>query len=1159
VAAVFRAIGNQSAGAASQAVAWPVHVAGDLGILVIETGGEGTTLTPPAGWLAVTGSPVTDVASAAGSKLQVWYRFAASAAEANVNTGDSGDHQVARIVTFRGVDPTTPFDATPVTGVKTTASTTVTWDSITTVTNGALIVLIATRPDDTTSVTTFGAVTNANLTNITERGEGGSNAGHGGGFVIVTGTKATAGATGTSTCTTTVSVTNAEITIALRPQPEILPPLLRFDRVNYVRNSAALGSVTGTPGTAPKYWSVVTGAGISSQIVANGIDVNGREYVDIRLFGTGTGSFDNGVYIEDIAPAVIGDPWNGSAFVSLVSGTVPSQFQIVLRELTAGGSLTGAIGNTLSGITGTSSRYQVGRVLVGGATTRAALWLQCSITNAQSIDFTFRVAGPQLSYGSTSTQTYAATYDVVLPRQFHTPTVTQSAASQQIAPALLSEGNTLYTPTATPGAVSRTPALLTETSTLYTPSVSAAAPTQSIAPALLSDGDTLYTPTSAATYSVAPALHTNTSTLYTPSRSTAYSVAPSLHTNSSTLYTPSVAPTTSVAPALLTDGDTLYAPTATPGAVFAAPALLASSTVLYTPSRTTSVSVQPALHTNTNTLYTPTAASKVSVAPALLSDGDTLYAPTSSVGPVSVTPSLLTNTSTLYTPSVSTGAAPPQSVTPSLYTNTSVLYTPTSTTAYSLAPALLTNASTLYAPTSVPGSVSRVPSLLTNTSTLYNPTSAATYSVQPSLYSNTPTFYTPSVAFDLRVQISWIEITPIQGVNIAPLLLSNGNTLYAPTSSVGPVSRTPDLLTNTSVLYAPTTALTYSLTPALLSDGDTFYTPTVYTFGSLAPALLTNTSVLYTPTRTTGPVSRTPALLTNTSVLYTPTTVYVVPPALLTNSNAHYAPTVRPTTAVAPALLTNTSTLYAPTRSATVSVAPALLNNSSTLYTPTRSTTVSVAPALLTDGDTLYTPVVSDIKLVAPALLTNSSVVYVPTRTAGPASRQPDLLGNASALYVPGRTTGPVSRAPALYVDPDVIPAPIVTAGQQRSPALLSNTSNLYPASSSASYSIYFADYVVSGYWDPDYSSTVGVSSNTFFSPTIGGLYSAYIDSLVNGSNIYAPFAFFPGIPSALVVVLGPPLKSVSVDAGPPAAAAIRDTVGVDVPAYEKGVHVPTA
>lgn len=190
--------------------------------MVIETGGEGTTLAVPSGWTAVTGSPVTALATTAGSKLQVWYRFATSAAEANVNTGDSGDHQVARIVTFRGVNSTTPFDATPVAATKTTASATVTWDSITTATANALIVLIATRPDDTTSVTSFNTPTNANLTGLVERGEAGSNAGHGGGFVIVTGSKATAGATGTTTANITtsagaaLSVTNAELVIALR-------------------------------------------------------------------------------------------------------------------------------------------------------------------------------------------------------------------------------------------------------------------------------------------------------------------------------------------------------------------------------------------------------------------------------------------------------------------------------------------------------------------------------------------------------------------------------------------------------------------------------------------------------------------------------------------------------------------------------------------------------------------------------------------------------------------------------------------------------------------------------------------------------------------------------------------------------------------------------
>lgn len=249
MAAVYQAIGNQSAGAASVNVAWPTHLTGDLGLMVIETGGEGTTLTVPSGWTAVTGSPVTAVASNAGSKLQVWYKFAASNAEANVATGDSGDHQVARIVTFRGIDPTTPFDVTPVTATKTTASTTVTWNAITTVTDGALIVLIATRPDDSTSTTAFSNPVNSNLTGLTERGEAGSNAGHGGGWVVVTGTKDTAGSTGTTTMTCP-SVTNAEFIIALRPEPELqtLTPTLYTNSQTFYAATVTPGAVALTPG-----------------------------------------------------------------------------------------------------------------------------------------------------------------------------------------------------------------------------------------------------------------------------------------------------------------------------------------------------------------------------------------------------------------------------------------------------------------------------------------------------------------------------------------------------------------------------------------------------------------------------------------------------------------------------------------------------------------------------------------------------------------------------------------------------------------------------------------------------------------------------------------------------------------------------------------------
>lgn len=211
----FFGAGAAVSGINSVSAVWPAnHAVDDVALLVIETDGAGTTLTP-AGWTHVTGSPVTDVASAAGSKLHVLWRRATSTAEANVATGDSGDHQTARIFVFRGVNTTgDPWNAIT-TGTKATASTTATLPSITTTIDESLIVGIVSRPDDSASTTAFGAPVNAGITWDTNADiESGSTSGNGGGFVMVAGVEAAAGATGTTTLTCP-NVTNAYVTIGL--------------------------------------------------------------------------------------------------------------------------------------------------------------------------------------------------------------------------------------------------------------------------------------------------------------------------------------------------------------------------------------------------------------------------------------------------------------------------------------------------------------------------------------------------------------------------------------------------------------------------------------------------------------------------------------------------------------------------------------------------------------------------------------------------------------------------------------------------------------------------------------------------------------------------------------------------------------------------------
>lgn len=230
MAPVFQAVGaQQNSTGASVNVAWPTHLTNDIGLVVIETSGNSATLTPPAGWAAVPGTPVTDVATIAGSKLHVWWKRAASAAEGTVATGAATDHIVARLCTFRGCVTTgNPWNVTT-TGTKTTASNTATVPSLTTTLDDTLITMIVGRPDDSSSVVHFGVPVNAGLTGLGEATEAGTINGNGGGFVVSYGIKDLPGSTGTSTLTKIASTTDTYVVLALKAPTELIGTVGTFN------------------------------------------------------------------------------------------------------------------------------------------------------------------------------------------------------------------------------------------------------------------------------------------------------------------------------------------------------------------------------------------------------------------------------------------------------------------------------------------------------------------------------------------------------------------------------------------------------------------------------------------------------------------------------------------------------------------------------------------------------------------------------------------------------------------------------------------------------------------------------------------------------------------------------------------------------------------
>jgi len=391
--AIPQVTGNGTAvsGAGSLTVAWPTHSAGHIGLLVIEIGGEGTTLsiTAPTGWAAVTGSPVTDVATTAGSKLQVFWKRAASSAEGDVTVPDSGDHQLARIVTFSGCAPTgDPWDVVT-TATKTTASTTVTFPSVTTTVDEVLCVLIATRANDSASTTAFGtaAAMTSSLTNRS-KSEAGTTSGHGGGFAVFVGEKATAGATGTSS-TTCPSSTNAMMVIGLRPDPSITI-------AGQIGNAAAAGSAVSvnetiagniggasaagnTASVVEQYFARVTWAEAAYQAIPN-------VTVPFTVGNAVAAGFTAGVSVYDAVRVT----WAEAQYQAVPNVTVPFGVgNAVAAGSTAGITVYGGVRVTWAeaqyqAVPNVTIPFGVGNAVAAGATAGVAVYGAVRITWAEA-------------------------------------------------------------------------------------------------------------------------------------------------------------------------------------------------------------------------------------------------------------------------------------------------------------------------------------------------------------------------------------------------------------------------------------------------------------------------------------------------------------------------------------------------------------------------------------------------------------------------------------------------------------------------------------------------------------------------------------------------------------------------------------------------------
>src|SRR5437867_630880 len=200
-------------------VPWPAHAINDIGLLIIETQNQAVTLgTNAANWTPVTNSPQGTGTTSTGTQLTVFWSRATSTSMGNVGlTGTSMDHQIAQIITFRGVVATgNPWDVTAgdVTPSTTTA---VSIPGATTTVQDTLVAAIVSNGSDINAAQIPGGFTNSDLSSVTKQQDNQTTASGGGGFTVATGSKATAGTYGPTSATLGFSSLQGRMSIALRP------------------------------------------------------------------------------------------------------------------------------------------------------------------------------------------------------------------------------------------------------------------------------------------------------------------------------------------------------------------------------------------------------------------------------------------------------------------------------------------------------------------------------------------------------------------------------------------------------------------------------------------------------------------------------------------------------------------------------------------------------------------------------------------------------------------------------------------------------------------------------------------------------------------------------------------------------------------------------
>lgn len=204
-----RNVGAVASGQGDITPTLPTYAENDILVWVVHSTNRTFNTEPPSGLTLCSNMPAgLGTADAAGAcKLHVyWKRATASESAVTFDSNNTGGAQVGRCMSIQGcITSGDPWDVSANTS-QSSASTSLSFPSVTTTVADCLIVLAAAFDRDAGTTANLPALTNANLSSITERMDNLITTNAGGGIGAATGEKASAGSTGTTTGTITSSI-----------------------------------------------------------------------------------------------------------------------------------------------------------------------------------------------------------------------------------------------------------------------------------------------------------------------------------------------------------------------------------------------------------------------------------------------------------------------------------------------------------------------------------------------------------------------------------------------------------------------------------------------------------------------------------------------------------------------------------------------------------------------------------------------------------------------------------------------------------------------------------------------------------------------------------------------------------------------------------------